>query len=71
VVRHNALEELNHQWSRMYILRRTGRNKTTKEMTKYGAIPAFISNLENEDYVKMVLGEVDYFVSGLQNVTDE
>ena len=71
MVRHNALEELNHQWGRMYILRCTGRSKTTKEMTKYGALPAFISNLENEDYVKMVLGDVDYFVSGLQNVTDE
>jgi len=36
VVRHNALEGLNHRWSRMHIRRRTGRSKTTKEMTKYG-----------------------------------
>ena len=34
VVRHNALEELNHWWSRMHIRRRTGRNRTTREMTK-------------------------------------
>jgi hypothetical protein len=26
IVRHNALEELNHRWSRMHIRRRTGRN---------------------------------------------
>ena len=26
VVRHNALEELNHRWSRMHIRRRTGRS---------------------------------------------
>ena len=74
VVRHNALEELNHRWSRMHIRRRTGRSKTTKEMTKYGALLAVLSNLENEDYVKTVLGDVDDvddFVRELQNVTDE
>jgi hypothetical protein len=71
VVRHNALEELNHRWSRMHIRRRTGRSKTTKEMTKYGALLAVLSNLENEDYVKTVLCDVDDFVRELQNVTGE
>jgi hypothetical protein len=71
VVRHNALEELNHRWSRMHIRRRTGRSKTTKEMTKYGALLAVLSNLENEDYVNAVLGDVGDFVRELQNVTDE
>ena len=71
VVRHNALEELNHRWSRMHIRRRTGRSKTTKEMTKYGALLAVLSNLENEVYVKTILGDVDDFVRELQNVTDE
>ena len=71
VVRHNALEELNHRWSRIHIRRRTGGSKTTKEMTKYGALLAVLSNLENEDYFKMVLGDVDDFVSELQNITDE
>ena len=71
VVRHNALEELNHRWSRMHIRRRTGRSKTTKEMTKYGALLAVLSNLENEDYVETVLCDVDDFVRELQNVTHE
>ncbi|MEA3293785.1 MAG: hypothetical protein U9P81_02250 [Euryarchaeota archaeon] len=71
VVRHNALEELNHRWSRMHIRRRTGRSKTTNEMTKYGALLAVLSNLKNEDYVKTVLGDVNDFVMELQNVTDE
>jgi len=71
VVRHNALEELNHRWSRMHIRRRTGRSRTTNEMTKYGALLAVLSNLENEDYVKIVLGDVDDFVMELQNVTDD
>jgi len=71
VVRHNAREELNHRWSRMHIRRRTERSKTTKEMTKYEALLAVLSNLENEDYVKTVLGDVDDFVRELQNVTDE
>ena len=31
-------------------------------MTKYGALLAVLSNLENEDYVKTVLGKVDDFV---------
>ena len=47
---------------------RTGRSKTTKEMTKYGALLAVLSNLENEDYVKTVLDVVDDFVRELQNV---
>lgn len=71
VVRNNALEELNHRWSRMHIRRRTGRSKTTKEMTKYGALLAVLSNLENGDYVKTVMDDVDDFVRELQNVTDE
>jgi hypothetical protein len=71
VVRHNALEELNHRWSRMHIRRRTGRSKTTKEMTTYGALLAVLSNLENEDYIKTVFGDVNDFVMELQNVTDE
>ncbi|MDF1533452.1 MAG: hypothetical protein P1P69_02985 [Methanosarcinaceae archaeon] len=71
VVRHNALEELNHRWSRIHIRRRTGRSKTTKEMTKYGALLAVLSNLENENYAKIVLGNVDDFVRKLQNVTNE
>jgi hypothetical protein len=71
IVRHNALEELNHRWSRVHIRRRTGRNKTTKEMTKYGTLLAILSNLENEDYVKVVFGVVGDFVRDLQNITDE
>ncbi len=71
IVRHNALEELNHRWSRMHIRRRTGRNKTTKEMIKYGALLAVLSNLDNEDYDKAVFGDVEDFVRDLQNITDE
>ncbi|MCL7411974.1 MAG: hypothetical protein M8350_09290 [Methanosarcinaceae archaeon] len=55
----------------MHIRRRTGRSKTTKEMTKYGALLAVLSNLENENYAKIVLGDVDDFVRKLQNVTGE
>lgn len=40
-------------------------------MTKYGALLAVLSNLENEDYVKTVFGDVEDFVRDLQNVTDE
>ena len=40
-------------------------------MTKYGALLAVLSNLENEDYVETVLCDVDDFVRELQNVTDE
>ncbi|MEW5761272.1 MAG: hypothetical protein AB1779_10965 [Candidatus Thermoplasmatota archaeon] len=54
IVRHNGIEELNHRWCRMHIRRRTGRNQTTKEMTKYGALLAVLSNLKNESYVKTV-----------------
>lgn len=41
VVRHNALEKLNHQRSRMHIRRRTGRSKRTEEITKYEALQNF------------------------------
>ena len=40
-------------------------------MTKYGALLAVLSNLENEDYVEAVLCDVNDFVRELQNVTDE
>ncbi len=40
-------------------------------MTKYGALLAVLSNLENEVYVETVLCDVDDFVRELQNVTDE
>ncbi len=55
----------------MHIRRRTGRNKTTKEMIKYGALLAVLSNLDNEDYDKAVFGDVEDFVRDLQNITDE
>ena len=40
-------------------------------MTKYGALLAVLSNLENKDYVETVLCDVDDFVRRLQNITDE
>jgi len=55
----------------MYIRRRTGRSKITKEMTKYGAIFAVSSNLENEDCVETVYNNVENFVRCLHNITDE
>ena len=61
VVRHNALEKLNHRWC-MHIRKCTGGSKTTKEITKYGTFLLVLSNLENEDYLKTVLGDVDDFV---------
>lgn len=71
IVRHNGVEELNHRWSRMHIRRRTGRSRTAKEMTKYGALLAVLSNLENEIYVKEVLTDVNDFVYEMQSVTNE
>lgn len=71
IVRHNGVEELNHRWSRMHIRRRTGRSRTAKEMTKYGALLAVISNLENETYVKEVLTDVEDFVVEMQSITNE
>ena len=50
IVRHNGIEERSHRWSRMHTRRRTGRSRTTKEMAKYGALLAVLSNLENEAY---------------------
>lgn len=71
IVRHNGVEELNHRWSRMHIRRRTGRSRTAKEMTKYGALLAVLSNLENETYVKEVLADVEDFVYEMQSVTNK
>ncbi|MCD4765719.1 MAG: hypothetical protein K8R34_04335 [Methanosarcinales archaeon] len=55
----------------MHIRRRTGRSKTSKEMTKYEAHLAVLSNLEKEDYVKTGFGKFKNFLVYLQNVTDE
>jgi hypothetical protein len=70
IIRHNGLEELNHRWSRMHIRRRTGRNRTTMEMEKYGALFAVFSNIEYEDYFKTVLSDVKDFVREIQNVSE-
>lgn len=55
----------------MHIRRRTGRSKTSKEMTKYEAHLAVLSNLEKEDYVKTIFGNFKNFFVALQNVTNE
>lgn len=70
IIRNNGIEELNHRWSRMHIRRRTGRNRTTLEMEKYGALLAVFSNIENEEYFKMVLDDVKDFVREMQEVTE-
>ena len=71
VVRHNGIVENNHRWSRMHARRRTGRSRTTNDMAKYGALTAVLSNLENETYVKKVLGDIPDFVYELQSISDE
>ena len=54
----------------MHIRRRTGRNRTTLEMEKYGALLAVFSNIENEEYIKTVLDDVKDFVWEMQEVTE-
>jgi hypothetical protein len=70
IIRNNGIEELNHRWSRMHIRRRTGRSRTTLEMEKYGALLAVFSNIENEEYIQTVLGDVKDFVWGMQEITE-
>ena len=55
----------------MHIRRRTGRSRTTKEIAKYGALLAVLSNLENEVYVKEVLADVTDFAYEMQNIASE
>jgi hypothetical protein len=68
VVRHNGVVETNHRWSRMHARRRTGRNRTTNDMAKYGALTAVLSNLENKFYIENVMGDVSDFVYELQSI---
>jgi hypothetical protein len=68
VVRHNGIVETNHRWSRMHARRRTGRNRTTNDMAKYGALTAVLSNLENKFYVENVMGDVSDFIYELQSI---
>jgi len=70
IIRNNGIEELNHRWSRMHIRRRTGRNRTTLEMEKYGALLAVFSNIEIEGYIKSVLDDVKDFVREMQEITE-
>lgn len=71
VVRHNGMLENNHRWSRMHARRRTGRSRTTNDMAKYGALTAVLSNLENEIYVKEVLGNIPDFVYELRSIGED
>lgn len=70
IIRHNGFEELNHLRSGMHIRRRTKRSRTTKEMEKYGALFAVLSNIECKDYIETVLSDVFDFVREMQNMTD-
>ena len=60
IVRHNGIEEIGHRWSRMHIRRRRGRSQTTREMGKYGALTAVLSNMENKQYIETVLSRIDF-----------
>lgn len=71
IVRHNGIVENSHRWSRMHTRRRTGRSRTTNDMGKYGALTAILSNLENEIYVKEVLGDVNDFVYELASIAED
>lgn len=71
IVRHNGIVENSHRWSRMHNRRRTGRSRTTKDMGKYGALTAILSNLENEIYVKEVLGCIKDFVYELAAIEED
>lgn len=71
IARNNGIVENNHRWSRMHTRRRTGRNRTTNDMAKYGALTSVLSNLENEIYVKEVLADVGDFVYKMQSISKE
>lgn len=71
IVRHNGIEELNHRWSRMHIRRRTGRSRTSREMSMYGALLAVFSNIECKDYIETVFADVKDFVRDIQDVTEK
>ena len=71
IMRDNNIEERGHRWSRMHIRRRTGRTRTTNEMTQYGALTAIFSNMENETYVREVLSGVKDFIREIQDITPE
>lgn len=70
IVRHNGIEEIGHRWSRMHIRRRTGRSQTTREMGKYGALTAVLSNMENKQYIEKVLSRTD-FLKEFTSITKE
>ncbi len=71
IVRHNGIEELNHRWSRMHIRRRTGRSRTSREMSMYGALLAVFSNIECKDYIETVFADIKDFVRDMQDVTEK
>jgi len=60
VVRHNGIEEIGHRWSRMHIRRRTGRSQTAREMARFGALTAVLSNMENKHYTENILSKIDF-----------
>ena len=70
IMRDNNIEEQGHRWSRMHIRRRTGRNRTTNEMAKYGALITIFSNIEKEDYTKKILNTKN-FIREIQNITQK
>ena len=70
VVRHNGIEEIGHRWSRMHIRRRTGRSQTARDMARFGALTAILSNVENDHYIKKILSKID-FLKEFTSITKE
>ena len=54
----------------MHIRRRTGRSQTAREMAKYGALTAVLSNIENRYYIEKVLSKID-FLKEFSSITKE
>ncbi len=70
VARRNGIEEIGHRWSRMHIRRKTGRSQTAREMGRYRALTAILSNMENERYIDKILLRIG-FLKEFTSITKE
>ncbi len=60
ILRQNGIDKIGHRWSGMHTRRRTGRSQTAKEMGTFGALKAFLSNMENNYYSENVILGIDF-----------
>lgn len=69
--RENNIEERGHRWCRRMIRKRTGRERTSREMEEIGPLLALFSNISSEAYQENILNKINDLVEEFSKIPYE